>query len=226
MEMSNNELGGREMRKGKNTTWIMVILLITLIASGSYLTKRLFKWNSIENKCWGYVNNGFYDRVIELDNSTIDGDKSPSTYACVGTAYYNLGNLELALKKFKKAEEMEDNILYSYKSPKLDFNIYTNIAKIFYEMKRYDKSIEYYNKALEKVSDRDDLGDILMKIAEIYEEIGDIDNAIKYYQDALVNHRCGIGERIRIYRKIAELYERKGDKANAERYSDMAFRIE
>lgn len=180
-----------------------------------------------ENKCQSYIDNGFYERAIELGNSIDDSNKSPLIYACLGTAYYNLGNLELALQNFKKAEEKLEESIYSYKDLKLDIRIYTYIAEILYKMGNYDESIEYYNKAVEKASDEKDRGDIFIKIAKVYEEKGDIDNAIKYYQDALV-YGCQAcdKEKAEIYKKIASLYEKKGDDANAKRYLDKASELE
>lgn len=181
----------------------------------------------LEKRCWSYINNGFYERAIELDNSIDETEKSPSVYACIGTAYYNTGNLELALQRFKKAEEKLKEGIYSYKDLKLDIRIYTYIAEILHKMGNYDESIEYYNKAVEKASDEKDRGDIFIKIAKVYEEKGDIDNAIKYYQDALV-YGCQAcdKEKAEIYRKIASLYEKKGDETNAKRYLDKASELE
>jgi tetratricopeptide (TPR) repeat protein len=182
---------------------------------------------SLEKKCWSYINNSFYERVMELDNSIDEAEKSPSIYACIGTAYYNTGNLELALQNFKKAEEKLEESIYSYKNLKLDIRIYTHIAEILHKMGNYDESIKYYTKALEKASDKDDRMDILMKIAEIHEERNDLDNAIKYYQDAFIYY-CDTcyKEKIAIYRKLAELYKKKDDESQTKRYLDKVFELE
>lgn len=199
-----------------------VSIFVALIASIVYLVKRGYEQKSIDDKCWSYVNNSFYERAIEYVKS-LNGNKSPSTYACLGIAYYNTGNLELALENLKKAEELQEDKLHKYDDLDLDFNIYTHIAKILYKMKRYDEAVRYYEKALEKTKFRSDYGDVLVEIAKIYEEKGDIDNAIKYYQDALTNDCCNYTDgKAEIYRKLAELYEKKGNKAQTERYLGIA----
>jgi tetratricopeptide (TPR) repeat protein len=205
---------------------IGVFLLFAFIFAPELFTSSK-RNRDLEKRCWSYINNGFYERAIEFDNSIDESEKSPSVYACIGTAYYNTGNLELALQRFKKAEEKLEESIYSYKDLKLDIRIYTHIAEILHKMGNYNESIEYYNKAVEKVSDEKDRGDIFIKIAKVYEEKGDVDNAIKYYQDALV-YGCQTcdKEKAEIYKKIALLYEKKGDEANTKRYLDKASELE
>jgi tetratricopeptide (TPR) repeat protein len=164
------------------------IVLITLAAFAVYFIKKGQEQKYANDKCWLYINKGSYEKAIEYVNSL--NNKHPSIYACIGTAYYNTGNLQLALENFKKAEEIQEDILHRYYSPKLDIYIYTHIAKILTDVKKYDDAIGYYNKALRKmknrrkIKDKNSYANILIEIAKIYKEKGNMDKAIEYYQKA------------------------------------------
>ena len=214
------------------TAFMIALTIILAIGMYSYFTKdfRSHKIHeeeekSVEDRCWAYINNGFFERAIEY--AKLGDDKSPSMHFCIGVAYYYNGDLQLALKHLEKAKEMEESIFY--RSQHLE-SIYLYLAKTLRKLGRYDEAIEYYKKSIDiigKEDNNDKYRDALLEIAKSYEEKGDIDNAIRYYQDAFIYYcdKC-YKEKAEIYKKIAELYEKKGDKEKAEKYLNKATELE
>jgi tetratricopeptide (TPR) repeat protein len=212
---------------------LFTLLILTSPITIPYLINKNKEWKLEEYRCWSYVNNGVPERAIEYVDSIKDSYKLPSMYLCIGTAYYNLNNFQLAFQNFKKVEEMENGMIRSmiYGNKELE-DAYVYIAKTLCKMEKYNEADEYYKKVINMAmntdsEDRYEYGNIIKGIAEVCEEKGSIDNAIKYYQDALIFYcdRC-YKEKIDIYKKLAELYEKKGDKVESERYLNMASKLE
>ena len=178
-------------KAAKITLSLLITVLIIMIASIAYITKKNEQYRLASDKCWAYIDNGLYDKAVEYIN--LAGNKENQLiYDCLGEAYYNLGNLQLALYNFKKAEELQDNIFTAYYSPSLNIHIYSRIAEIMHQKGYYDDAIRYYHKALKEMMNnrkvraryKADYVNMLREIAEIYDEKGDKEKAKEYYDKA------------------------------------------
>ena len=153
-------------------------------------------------ECWTFNNNKDYKRAIESGKLAIEKYPDNSeAYRCLGTAYYNTGELNLAYENIKKAESLTND-----KEGLMD--IYKQIGEILHKMGRLDDALLYYNKALKLIEDSEienlndknpnnrvnriyeelmegDRIEILNNIALIYEEKGQLDKALNYYRESL-----------------------------------------
>jgi tetratricopeptide (TPR) repeat protein len=151
--------------------------------------------------------------------------ENPRAYLCLGEAYYNVGELNLAYENLKKAERLANN-----KGDKEDLMyIYNQIGQTLYEMgyKKTEDILSYYNEGLNLIA----LGDtnmqatLLSNIATIYSDKGIIDKALYCFRSSL---SLEIDEKRKayIYNNIGMFYIECGnDYREAERWFEKAIEI-
>jgi tetratricopeptide (TPR) repeat protein len=170
--------------------------------------------------CWVFIYAGDYKRAIEAGKLAVEKyPKDSEAYLCLGLAYYNVGELKLALENLKKAESLTSN--------KEDLmGIYNIIGQILYRMGYLD-ALLYYSRSLNLAKD---LGDIDMQatlinnIGEIYIVRGELDKALSYLEEALslqINEK----RKASTYNNIAAIYYKKGDYQKAVKYLQKAIEI-
>jgi tetratricopeptide (TPR) repeat protein len=217
-----------------NNPWILgtgtTILIISILA---IIGERLNRKEEAVKKCENLVSSELYTKAIEYCNSVAKKYKEPTIYRCLGRAYLQIGEIELAIESFKKAEEFSIGLKSSfnvYIIKKAEF--YEEFADILKDANRIDDAIEYYKKAIEKRKKEKEKGEysaipkiitLLQKIAELHEEKGNLDESIYYYEELIVNLNILkkpsiimiVDQVDQIYQNIAKklvkLYEKKGN---------------
>jgi tetratricopeptide (TPR) repeat protein len=172
--------------------------------------------------CWDFINAGDYKRAIEAGKLAVEKyPKHPDAYYCLGSAYYEVGELNLALENLKKAESLTNN--------KEDLmGIYSIIGLILHSMGYLDDALLYYSRGLSLAKDLDNTdaqAAILNNIAGIYDEKGELDKALSYYDESLRLER-NEKEKVAVYNNIAMIYYKKGDYQKAVEYLQKAIEID
>jgi tetratricopeptide (TPR) repeat protein len=170
--------------------------------------------------CWVFIYAGDYKRAIEAGKLAVEKyPKDSEAYLCLGLAYYNVGELKLALENLKKAESLTSN--------KEDLmGIYNIIGQILYRMGYLD-ALLYYSRSLNLAKDlgnKDLHISILNNIADIYKGKGELDKALSYYEEAL-SLQTNEEAKALTYNNIASLYSKKGDNQKAVEYFQKAVEI-
>jgi tetratricopeptide (TPR) repeat protein len=157
--------------------------------------------------CWTFINTGDYKKAIEVGQLAVKKyPENSEAYLCLGIAYYNVGELNLALETLTKAESLTSN-----KEHLMD--IYNIIGNALYEVGHLKDALLYYIKSLnlaEDLGNTDMQAIILNNIAGIYKDEGALDKALSYYQESL---RLKKDEKTKAptYNNIAMIYFQKGD---------------
>ena len=116
----------------------------------------------------------YSERIVNLLRKAEKIDSSKISFYVFASALKDVGNLEEALKYYDKAisQEKDDNYFLE--------NIYSDIAKIFTEQKRYQEAIEAYDNAIKqsikKYGDDSRCSETYAFKREIYELIGNAEN--------------------------------------------------
>jgi tetratricopeptide (TPR) repeat protein len=217
-----------------NNPWILgtgatILIISILVVIGTRLSKK----EEAADKCKNLVESELHTKAIEYCESVAKKYKEPTIYRCLGRAYLQIGEIDLAIENFKKAEKFSSGLKNSfnvYIIKKAEF--YEEFADILRDANRIDEAIEYYKKALEKRKKEQENGrynaipkiiTLLQKIAELYEEKGDLDEAINCYEELIVilnilrkpSIIMIVDQVDQIYqnvaRKLVKLYEKKGN---------------
>ncbi|MGC8766069.1 MAG: tetratricopeptide repeat protein, partial [Brevinematia bacterium] len=140
---------------------------------------------------------------------------------CLGRAYYETGQIGLAIDNLKKAES------YATKDDEL-MVIYTFLG-INYEKKGdLDNSLFYHSKSLnlaKKLGDRKQEAHELNNIAIIFYKKGELDKALEYYEESL-RLKTNEKDKAPTYNNIANIYVNKGDYKRAIEYYKKAIEID
>ena len=123
---------------------------------------------------------------IALENSYEINYKEGEAYSkkLIGSAYYNLSNLNKSLTYFQQAltqYEKLDNSDGIKQTANLIGNTYTNLGK-------YNKALNYYLKVLKinKIqNNRSGIAKVLSNIGAVYNYSGNLSEALKYFKNAL-----------------------------------------
>jgi tetratricopeptide (TPR) repeat protein len=171
--------------------------------------------------CWTFYGAGDYKRAIEAGKLAVENyPMNPEAYACLGAAYYKVGELKLAYENLKKAESLTNN--------KEDLmGIYNQIGLILYNMGNLDDALLYFSRSLRLAKDlgyTDGQAATLDNIALIYEKKGELDKALSYCEESLRLIR-NEKEKAYIYSNIASIYSKKGDYQKAVEYLQKAIEI-
>jgi tetratricopeptide (TPR) repeat protein len=171
--------------------------------------------------CRTSIEAGDYKRAIEIGKLAVKNySNNPAAYACLGEAYYKVGELKLAYKNFKKAESLTSNkevLMY----------IYNKIGQILYNMGYLNDAFSYYSRSLSLAKDlgnTDLQASLLDGIGEIYRFKGELDKALSYCEESL-RLRTNEKEKAPTYNNIALLYSQKGDYQKAVEYLQKAIEI-
>ena len=195
---------------------LSILFLFSLLVSGNiaYAQQEI-------DACWNFNRAGDYKRAIESGKLAVKNyPKNTEAYYCLGSAYYNVGELKLAYENAKKAESLTDN--------KADLMfIYSYIGRISKSMGRLDDALLYYSRSLSLAKD---LGDTDMQaaglnnIATIYHERKELNKALSYYEESL---SLLINEKYKapIYNNIAIIYSEKSDYQKAVEYLQKTIEI-
>jgi tetratricopeptide (TPR) repeat protein len=173
------------------------------------------------NACWAFIKAGDYKRAIEAGKLAVEKyPKNSEAYLCLGLAYYNVGELKLALENLKKAESLTNN-------KEALMGIYNIIGQIFHSIGYLDYTLLYYIRSLSLAKDlgnTDVQAAILNNIAVIYEDKGELDKALSYYEESLRLKR-NEKEKAPTYNNIANVYSKKSDYQKAVKYFQKAIEI-
>ncbi|MBX0310870.1 MAG: tetratricopeptide repeat protein, partial [Sulfurihydrogenibium sp.] len=171
--------------------------------------------------CWTFNKAGDYKRAIEAGKLAVKKyPKNLDAYYCLGEAYYNIGELQLAYKNMEKAKRLtnkKEDLMY----------IYNKIGLILKEMGCLNAALLYHSKSLslaKELGDTDMQGAILNNIAMIYKNKGELDKALSYYEESL-SLRTNEKDKATTYNNIATVYDNKGDYQKAVEYFQKAIEI-
>jgi len=172
--------------------------------------------------CWNFNKAGDYKRAVEAGQSAIKKyPKNSDAYFCLGVAYYNAGELNLAYDNMKKAESLTNNkedLMYIY--------IWT--GSILKGMGKLDDALLYYSRSLSLAKDLGNTAmqaSMLSRIAHIYYMKGDLDKALSYYEESL-SLKINEKDKASAYNSIANVYNKKGDYQKAVEYLQKAIEID
>jgi len=172
--------------------------------------------------CLNFNIAGDYKRAIEAGRLAIK--KHPYNayaYLCLGDAYYDVGELELAYENMKKALSLTNNI-------KALMYIYNQIGIILDSMGNLNKALVNYSRSLRLATE---LGNtqaqvtLLSNIGGIYYNKGELDRALSYYEKSL-SLTTNEKRKATIYNNIALIYVKKGDYQKAVEYLHNAIEID
>ena len=193
-----------------NNTQILINLIsLTLEKSKDDCVISCEKNNEECNKTEGYYKaREYFNRAEKILNERIDKRKS------VSTTYFNLGKLNMAMKKNKKAEEYFTNVLSKKDDKYIDCLIY--LGSIYMQDENYEKAIQSFEEAIE--IDPDNL-DLRSNLAEAYLMKGQTEKAEREYRvilditDYHMDSLIGIAQ---TYKTMGENAKERKDLANAE----------
>ncbi len=162
----------------------------------------------------------------DYQKAIISGQQAVSLYPtsftanfCLGRAYYQTGQLDLALNSFKKAEMYATSKQYLAAA-------YGWLGMTYNNKGDLDNALFYYDKSLKldiELGDKEGEADDLNNIAVIYREKGEFDKALSYYEKSLsLSSEKGKAD---TYNNIALIYGGKGEYAKAVSYFKKALAI-
>ncbi len=171
--------------------------------------------------CVNFIKAGDYKRAIEAGKLAVKKyPKNSDAYFCLGSAYYNVGELKLAYENMKKAESLTNNkedLMY----------IYNWIGMILERMGYLDDALLYFSRSLSLAKDlgnTDMQADLLNNIAMIYHNKGELDKALSYYEESL-SLQTNEKDKAATYNNIADIYNKKDDYQKAVEYFKKAIEI-
>ncbi|PMP77591.1 MAG: DUF2225 domain-containing protein [Sulfurihydrogenibium sp.] len=193
----------------------LAMVFVLFLTSISYAQKEI-------DDCYTYIDAGDYQRAIEAGKKAVKiYPKNAAAYFCLGRAYYETGQIDLAIDNLKKAE--------SYATKDDDLMVIYNFLGLAYETKGdLDNALFYHSKSLnlvKKLGNREGEAAGLNNIAGIFHKRGELDKALEYYKESL---RLTTNEKDKatIYNNIALVYIDKGDYKSAIEYFKKAIEID
>ncbi|MGC9200984.1 MAG: tetratricopeptide repeat protein [Candidatus Aenigmatarchaeota archaeon] len=163
--------------KTKKKIFLVVILIFIFVG--------LFYIFYLKNEtydCFDYIDTKDYQKAIETGKKVLKLDsENVDAYICLGEAYNETGQIDLAIDILKKAES------YATKDYEL-MGIY-NLLGVAYETKGdLDTALSYSSKSLrlaKKLGDIESETKVLGNIAGIFYEKGELDKALEYFKESL-----------------------------------------
>jgi tetratricopeptide (TPR) repeat protein len=185
-----------------------------------FLTGISYAQKEIDD-CVTYLDAGDYQRAIEVGQRAVElYPQNVDAYFCLGRAYSEIGQIDLAIDNLKKAES------YATKDDEL-MDIYNHLGLNYKYKGDLDNALFYYSKSLnlaKKLGDREMEASVLNNIALILYKIGELDDALKYYKESLkliTNEK----NKAPTYNNIALVYVDKGDYKSAIEYYKKSLEI-
>ncbi|MGC8942089.1 MAG: tetratricopeptide repeat protein [Sulfurihydrogenibium sp.] len=185
-----------------------------------FLTGISYAQKEIE-ECAYYLNAGDYQRAIEVGQRAVElYPKNVAAYFCLGKAYSQTGQIDLAIDNLKKAE--------SYTTKDDELMVIYNFLGLNYETKGdLDNALFYHSKSLnlaKKLGNREVEAYELNNIAIVFRDKGDLDKALEYYEESL-RLKTNEKDKAPTYNNIAYIYSDKGDYKSAIEYFKKAIEI-
>ncbi|WP_353684560.1 tetratricopeptide repeat protein [Thermodesulfovibrio sp. 3907-1M] len=194
---------------------IIISFILTLVLSAvSYAQTEI-------DKCFNYFKAGDYHRAIESGKKAVKlYPRSVYAYFCLGIAYIETGDINLAIEALKKTEA------YAVRDDEL-MVIYNNLGSAYSYKGDLDNALLYYSRSLDlakKLGKRDFEATNLNDIALIFHKKGELDRALKYFEEAL---KLENNEKYKThtYNNIAAVYCDKKDYKKAIEYFKKAIEI-
>ena len=141
------------------------------------------------------------DAIVEY-MSLAESDPSATVYNIIGALYFEKGDMEEAIKYFKKALEMERTYEPARKNL---YNIYLNKGKELIDMKMQDAAVTILLDSIELFPDKPDLYNTL---GTAYSTSGQFEEAIRQYSKALQINPAFISAK----KNMASCYNNQGVK--------------
>jgi tetratricopeptide (TPR) repeat protein len=172
--------------------------------------------------CFNYKRANDLPRAIESGKKGIKSSSGDTNaYYCLGDAYYQSGELKLALPVMRQAEQLargKSDLMCTY-------NI---LGLILVHMGEEEQALQEYNRALslaQELSEKAYESSVFNNIAGIFKDRGQLDKALEYYQksEALTS---GENEKSSVYNNIAMVYSAKGESEKAVDYLKRAITID
>ena len=150
-------------------------------------------------------------------------------YVDIGASHHGLGNLELAVKYYTMATEIQ-------KSPHSLSYTYNQIGLLYQEKGDYRLALEYFQKTLhieEQILQTNKYGPVLAtmynNIGDTYDRLGETENALKYLHHALDIRLKGTvpthTDLAAIYCNLGKVYQKKGELNKALEFLEKALEI-
>jgi tetratricopeptide (TPR) repeat protein len=192
----------------------LVMVFALILTSISYAQKEI-------EDCYTYIGVSDYQKAIESGQRAVElYPKNSDAYFCLGIAYYQTGQIDLAIDNLKKAE--------SYATKDEDLMFIYNFLGLNYEKKGdLDNALFYYSKSLNLakiLGNREMEASGLSNIANIFSKKGDLNRALEYYEESL---RLKTDEKSKAptYNNIALIYLDIGNYKRAIEYFKKAIEI-
>lgn len=189
----------------------MVASLLAITAYAATPLEQCFSYNKAQD----------YLRAVQAGREAVrSAPQSGDTYWCLGKAYDNLGDLDLALKNFQQAER-----LYRRKDDLA--SVYSNLGHIAKHKGDLQQALNYYSRALgldRELGNRSGESAALSNIAGIFHSRGDLDKALDYFQQSL-NIEPAEASKGAKYNNIALVYSDREEYLKAVEYLDKAIAI-
>lgn len=172
--------------------------------------------------CFNYKQAQDYSRAVLAGREAVRlTPKSGDAYLCLGRAYYELGDFDLALKNLQQAEH--------WYSEKRDLSIvYTILGHIASQKGDLQQSLNYYSRSLglyRELGDKSGEATGLANVASIFSDRGDLDKSLEYYRQSL-NIEPVESKKATTYNNIALLYSSREDYVSAIQYLDKAISLD
>lgn len=166
------------------------------------------------NKCLDYLEAKDYKRAIEFGKRAVElYSKSFESFFCLGKAYFETGEFQLALSNFKEAERLaitKNQLMLAYGM----------IGRAKQALGDLDDALSYFQKSLNlarELGDTKSESSLVGDIASIFYDKGEFDKALEYFEISL---KLAKDERDKgvIYNNIALVYINKGEYVKAIEY--------
>ena len=147
----------------KNKKYEVALNLLDKIKIDEKSKNEVFKL-----KAFIYIQLGEWKKSIFFNEKLIDlrEEGNPQIYNMLGAAYFNLGNLNKSIEKFKNSIKYDEKNLLAY----------DNIGIAYKRLGNFEQSIKYFVKALEINSNAKHINRSLIDIFNFYDakDLGDI----------------------------------------------------
>ncbi len=171
--------------------------------------------------CFNYKKAGDYPRAIQSGKEAVRlTAKNGDAFLCLGNAYFQSGEFDLALKNLLQAEQ--------FFTQKSDLSIvYSNLGNVVKLKGDLQQALNYYSRSLgldRELGDKSGESAGLSNIAGVFRDRGDLDKALNYYQQSL-NIEPSEAGKATTYNNIAMAYSDREDYASAVENLDKAISL-